>query len=202
AQRDLENLLAMRKNPQSLKAQVDETRAEYQMAEAAVREAQAQLDLLRAGAREEQVAVAQAQVKQARAALRTLEVQLQKMSLVSPRDGWVVERTVHMGEMAVPGAALLTVADLEEVTLTVYIPEDEIGKVKVGQGVEVRVDSYPDRVFEGEVTYIASEAEFTPKNVQTKKERVNMVFAVKVKLPNPDHALKPGMPADAVIEGS
>ncbi len=202
AQRDLENLLAMRKNPQSLKAQVDETRAEYQMAEAAVREAQAQLDLLRAGAREEQVAVAQAQVEQARKALRTLEVQLQKMSLVSPRDGWVVERTVHMGEMAVPGAALLTVADLEEVTLTVYIPEDEIGKVKVGQGVEVRVDSYPDRVFEGEVTYIASEAEFTPKNVQTKKERVNMVFAVKVKLPNPDHALKPGMPADAVIEGS
>ena len=95
----------------------------------------------------------------------------------------------------------MTIANLDEVTLTIYIPEDEIGKVKVGQTVEVSVDSFPGKVFEGRVNYIASEAEFTPKNVQTKKERVNMVFAVKVKIPNPGHELKPGMPADATIKG-
>jgi multidrug resistance efflux pump len=103
--------------------------------------------------------------------------------------------------MAAAGATLMTIANLDEVTLTIYIPEDEIGKVKVGQTVEVSVDSFPNKVFEGRVSYIASEAEFTPKNVQTKKERVNMVFAVKVKVPNPEHELKPGMPADAVIKG-
>ncbi len=200
AQRNLDNLLAMRDNPQSLKAQVDAAQAEYQVAQATVAQAQAQLDLLQAGATREQVAIFQAQVEQARSALRTLEVQLEKMTLKAPRDGLVVERMVHVGEMATPGAALLTVAALDEVKLTIYIPEDEIGRVKVGQQVQVTVDSYPDEVFVGKVSYIASEAEFTPKNVQTKKERVNMVFAVKIKLPNPDHELKPGMPADAEIE--
>ncbi len=199
AQRNLDNLLAMRDNPQSLKAQVDVAQAECQVAQAAVTQAQAQLDLLQAGATQEQVAVFQAQVEQARSALRTLEVQLEKMTLKAPRYGLVVERMVHVGEMAAPGASLLTVADLNEVKLTIYIPEDEIGRVRVGQQVEVTVDSYPDEVFVGRVSYIASEAEFTPKNVQTKKERVNMVFAVKIKLPNPDHELKPGMPADAEI---
>ena len=107
-----------------------------------------------------------------------------------------------MGEVASPGAVLMTVANLDEVTLTLYIAEDKIGRVKVGQGVEVRVDSYPGEVFEGEVSYISSEAEFTPKNVQTKEERVSMVFAVKVRIGNEGHKLKPGMPADAVIKCS
>ena len=90
-------------------------------------------------------------------------------------------------------------ADLDTVTLTVYVPEDQLGLVKIGQEVRVMVDSYPERTFHGEVVYIAAKAEFTPKNVQTKEERVTTVFAVDVKIPNPDHALKPGMPADAEI---
>ena len=98
-----------------------------------------------------------------------------------------------------PGAPLLTIADLGAVSLTIYVPEDQLGKVQLGQPVSVTVDAYPDRVFKGKVTFVSGQAEFTPKNVQTKEERVSMVFAVKVALPNPDHALKPGMPADAVL---
>jgi len=180
---------------------VDMAKAQYERAEAAVQTAQAQLEALKAGATQEQIAVVEAQVKQAQAAADLLKVQLDKMTLTAPTSGLVMERTVHRGEMAAAGATLMTIANLDEVTLTIYIPEDEIGKVKVGQTVEVSVDSFPDKVFEGRVSYIASEAEFTPKNVQTKKERVNMVFAIKVKIPNPAHELKPGMPADAVMKG-
>jgi multidrug efflux pump subunit AcrA (membrane-fusion protein) len=201
AQAALEDLLAIRENPQELDIQVDTAKAQYERAEAAVQAAQAQLEALKAGATQEQIAVAEAQVKQAQAAADLLRVQLDKMTLTAPTSGLVMERTVHSGEMAAAGATLVTIANLDEVTLTIYIPEDEIGKVKVGQTVEVSVDSFPGKVFDGRVNYIASEAEFTPKNVQTKKERVNMVFAVKVKIPNPEHELKPGMPADAVIEG-
>jgi len=201
SQAALQDLLAIRENPQELNTQVDTAKAQYKRAEAAVQAAQAQLEALKAGATQEQIAVAEAQVKQAQAAADLLKVQLDKMNLTAPTLGLVMERTVHRGEMAVAGATLMTIANLDEVTLTIYIPEDEIGKVKVGQTVEVSVDSFPGKVFEGQVNYIASEAEFTPKNVQTKEERVNMVFAVKVKIPNPEHELKPGMPADAVIKG-
>ncbi len=197
----LEHLLAMKEKPLVLNAQVNAAWAEYQAAQAAVEMAQAKLEALEAGPTEEEVAVAQAEVARAEAALGVLEVQLDKLTLSSPTGGLVTGRMVQVGEMAVPGASLMTVADLDEVTLTVYIPEDEIGRVKVGQAVEVSVDSFPGKVFEGRVSYIASEAEFTPKNVQTQKERVNMVFAVKVKVPNPKHELKPGMPADAVVKG-
>jgi HlyD family secretion protein len=201
AQAALEDLLTIRENPQELDTQVDTAKAQYERAEAAVQAAQAQLEALKAGATQEQIAVTEAQVKQAQAAADLLKVQLDKMNLTAPTSGLVMERTVHRGEMATAGATLMTIANLNEVTLTIYIPEDEIGKVKVGQTVEVSVDSFPGKVFEGQVNYIASEAEFTPKNVQTKEERVNMVFAVKVKIPNPEHELKPGMPADAVIKG-
>ena len=201
AQAALYDLLSIRENPQELDTQVDLAKAQYERAEATVQAAQAQLEALKAGATHEQIAVVETQVKQAQAAADILKVQLDKMTLTAPTSGLVMERTVHRGEMAAAGATLMTIANLDEVTLTIYIPEDEIGKVKVGQTVEVSVDSFPGRVFEGQVSYIASEAEFTPKNVQTKKERVNMVFAVKVKIPNPEQKLKPGMPADAIIKG-
>jgi len=161
--------------------------------------AQAQLEGLQMGATPEQIAAVEAHVEIAQAALDALEVQANKFTLTAPISGLVLERPTHQGEVALPGAPLMTLADLENVTLTVYVPEDQLGKVQLGQPVSVTVDAYPGRTFAGTVTFIASEAEFTPKNVQTREERVNMVFAVKVKLPNPEHALKPGMPADAVL---
>jgi len=202
ARKQLEHLLAMRENPLALDAEVHAAEARYKEAQAAVDVAKAALDLLRAGPAKEEIAIARAQVRQAEANLRALEVQLEKATLRSPIAGLVTNRVAHVGELALPGAVLMTVANLEEVTLRLYIAEDKIGRVKVGQGVEVRVDSYPGEVFEGEVSYISSEAEFTPKNVQTKEERVSMMFAVEVRVANPEHKLKPGMPADAVIKCS
>jgi HlyD family secretion protein len=199
AQQYLDDLLDMRANPQDVDAQVDAAKAQYDSAQAAVAVAEAQLAALKAGPSEEQVAAARAQVEQAEAALATLEVQLAKTAIYVPSDGVVVERVAHVGELAVPAATLLTVADLDEVTITVYVPEKDLGRVQLGQAADVTVDAYPGRTFHGQVMNIASEAEFTPKNVQTKEERVNTVFAVKMRIPNPDHALKPGIPADAVL---
>lgn len=195
----LADLARQKANPLTLQAQVNAARAQYEVATAAVAVAQAGVDGLRIGATPEQIAAVEAQVEIARAALQALEVQLDKLTLESPISGLVLERPVHVGEVAVPGAPLLTLADLDNVTLTVYVPEDQLGKVQLGQRASVTVDAYPDRTFVGEVTFIATQAEFTPRNVQTREERVNMVFAVKVSLPNADHALKPGMPADAVL---
>lgn len=128
-----------------------------------------------------------------------LELQIEKTSIRSPMDGVVYRRSIRVGEVATPGAVLMTVGKLEQVELTLYVPEREIGRVKVGQPVRVQVDSFPGEIFQGRVSFIASKAEFTPRNVQTQKDRLNLVFAVKVKIPNADQRLKPGVPADATI---
>jgi HlyD family secretion protein len=195
----LRNLRAIRDNPQDLNAQIAAAEAQYRSAEAAVDMAQAQLDGLKAGATAEEIAIAEAQVEQAQAALDALLVLRDKQTIVAPVGGVVLEVTIHQGELAAPGGTLLTLGDLDQVTLTVYVPESRLGQVNIGQEVTVSVDSFPGRTFTGTVIAIADEAEFTPRNVQTQEERVNMVFAVEVHIPNPDHALKPGLPADAVI---
>jgi HlyD family secretion protein len=200
AQESLDNLLAMRDNPLEANVMVSAAEAQFKIAEANVDVALAQLEAIRSGATQQEVSVAESQVEQAVAALATLQVSLDKLILTAPRTGIVVERTVNVGEIAPPNFSLLTLADLDQVTLTVYVPENQIGLVKVGQDVGVKVDSYPERTFSAEVVHIASRAEFTPKNVQTKEERVSTVFAVKIEIPNADHALKPGMPADAEIQ--
>ncbi|MGQ9522097.1 MAG: HlyD family secretion protein [Anaerolineae bacterium] len=200
AQEALNLLQRIRQNPQSLRAQVDAAEAQYRAAEAAVAQAQAYLDGLEAGATPEEIAALEAQVRQAEAQLESARTALAKLTLTAPTGGQVVEVVGHAGELAVPGVTLITLADLEQVTLTIYVPENRLGQVQVGQSVEVRVDAFPDRVFIGRVASIATEAEFTPRNIQTADERANMVFAVKVVIPNPDRALKPGMPADAVLQ--
>jgi multidrug resistance efflux pump len=186
-------------------AQVAAAQARLAVTEGQLTQAEAQRDRLQAGATAEEIAVLEAGVAQAEAilvaaeaALETLELQLARTSLTAPVSGVILEKLVHAGELAAPGAPLFTIADLDEVTLTGYVPEAELGQVSLGQTVEVTVDAYRG-AFAGRVTHIASQAEFTPKNVQTQEERVHMVFAVKILLENPDHQLKPGMPADAVF---
>lgn len=199
ARAHLQNLIDMRQNPVALNSVVNQANAQYEDTVAAVGVAQASLDALLAKPTAEEVAVAEAQVSQAEAALGMLQIQLEKMTLYSPLSGLVSSRSIHVGETASPGATLMTVANLDEVKLTVYIPENRYGRIQLGQSVSVEVDSFPGKAFQGEVIYISSQAEFTPRNVQTKEERVNTVFAVKILIPNPDHDLKPGMPADATI---
>ena len=195
----LYSLQAQLEQPIALESQVHAAEAAYHETVAAVGIARAALDDLKAGARPEDIAVAQAAVKQAQAGVDALRVQRDKMILVAPLAGMVTERTVQVGETLAPGASVLKIANLDEITLTLYVAEDAIGQVKLGQAVDISVDSFPDKTYQGRVSHIATEAEFTPKNIQTKEERVNMVFAVDVRVPNPEHDLKPGMPADAVI---
>ncbi len=199
ANRYLNALYGIRARPLALQAQLHAAEAAAQAAEAAVAVAQAAVDQAEAGPTPEEVALAQAQLHQAQAALGLVDAQLAQLTLTAPISGTVTSRSIHAGETAVAGGTLLTLANLDQVTLVLYIPENRIGQVEVGQPVEVKVDSFPGRTFVGHVTTIAREAEFTPRNVQTQEERVNLVFAVKVTIPNPDHALRPGMPADAVI---
>ncbi len=179
--------------------------SQVEVAAGGLAQAEAQRDRLRAGATPEEIAILEAGVAQAEAALasadaalRSLDIQLARATLYAPAGGIVLERLAHVGELAAPGAPLFALADLDQVTLTVYVPEADLGQVALGQEVEVTVDAY-DQAFLGHVSHIASQAEFTPKNVQTQEERVHMVFAVQVRLENADHQLKPGMPADAVF---
>ncbi|OQA24060.1 MAG: Cobalt-zinc-cadmium resistance protein CzcB [Verrucomicrobia bacterium ADurb.Bin345] len=117
----------------------------------------------------------------------------------APTGGVVTVRAREPGEYVAPGAPLVAISRLDEVWLSVYIPADRLGRVKLGQPAQVKVDGDPKR-YEGRVTFIASEAEFTPKNVQTPEERVKLVYRVKITLPNPDGVFKPGMPADGYLE--
>ena len=199
AQRALSLALDTRSNPLHLQAAVDSAQSQQAAAEAQLAQAQARLELAQTGARAEQIQAAEAQLAQARAAAHQVEVQLTKTVLSAPRAGLVLSRSIHAGEQAAPGTSLMTIGSLDTVRLTLYIGEPDIGRVRQGQQVDVAVDSFPARAFKGTVTFISQEAQFTPRNVQTKDERTTTVFAVRVDLPNTDHALKPGMPADAVI---
>jgi multidrug resistance efflux pump len=128
------------------------------------------------------------------------QAQMARLELTAPLTGIVQKTVAHRGEYVGPGAPILTVADPSDLKLTLYVLEGDLGRVAVGQPVSVRVDAFPDRVFTGRVKSIADHAEFTPRNVQTQRDRQNLVFAVTVRVPNPDGALKAGLPVDATFE--
>ncbi len=195
----LQHLRGMRDKPIALQAQAHAAESEYRLAVAAVNVTRAELEDRLAGPMPEEVAVAEAKLALAQAEVRLAQTQLERLTIRSPVSGTVVERMIHTGEVAMPGVTLLTVADLSVVTLVVYVPEDRLGDVHVGQPVDVSVDSFPQRRFEGQVVHIADQAQYTPRNVATKDERVNTVYAVKIRLPNSEGLLKPGMAADATF---
>jgi len=197
AQTLLNQLLWIRSNPLGYIAQANAAEGQYLVAAEAVTVAQAKLDDLLAGPTPEEVAVARAKVRQAEAEANVLRKKIERSTLSSPSDGVVVAQAANIGELVAPAATILTLADLNEVTLYVYVPEGQIGHVYLGQAVKVTVDSYPGRVFDGEVARIGDRPEFTPRNVATAEERLNTFYAVEIRLDNADGALKSGMPADA-----
>jgi len=138
-----------------------------------------------------------ANYESASAALDAAKISRDNTEITAPISGVIMVRAIEPGELAGIGAPIVTMADLSEVKLMVYISEKDVGKIQLGQKVSVSVDSYPDRKFIGKVIYISERAEFTPKAIQTKEERTMQVFGIKIKIPNPDQKLKPGMPADA-----
>lgn len=169
------------------------------VASARVDEALARLALLEKGPREETIRAARARLRQASQSVALAETRLGYATLRSPLDGIVMAEVLESGEFAAAGTPVVTVGDLANVWLRGYVNESDLGRVKIGQVVEVVADTYPGEVYPGRLSFIASEAEFTPKNVQTAEERVKLVYRIKVDIANPDQELKPGMPADATI---
>src|SRR5574340_1593827 len=164
------------------------------------RAAQERLKLLQSGYRKESVNAARAQLKEVQAAVESARVTLEDLQAKSPLAGVITRTHAEVGETVGAGRPVLTLTDISKPWVRVYIPENQIGKVRLGATARIKVDTFPDREFSGQVSYVASQAEFTPKNVQTQEERVKLVFAVNVTANNPDGALKPGMPADVYIK--
>jgi HlyD family secretion protein len=171
--------------------------AEVGEAEAALRRAQA--GELEVALTRQRLATLRADIARDRAALAAADAQLGYTVLRSPHAGVVLRKHVEPGEMIAAGTPAVTLADLRNIWLRIYVPEPQLGRIKLGQIADITTDSYPGRPYRGTVTFISAEAEFTPKNVQTQEERVKLVFAVKITVDNPEQELKPGMPADAVV---
>jgi HlyD family secretion protein len=148
-----------------------------------------------------QAAVEQAQkaVAQSQANLDLTDTQLAKLTVSAPQDGVILTRNVEPGEFVQPGASVITMADLNGLTITVYVPEDHYGEITLGQQTQVSVDSFPTKTFTATVSSISDQAEFTPRNVQTVEGRSATVYAVKLKVSDPEGKLKLGMPADVVF---
>ncbi len=179
--------------------QRDDAQARLTVAEAQRSSAAESLNKVRRLARPEEIQAAEARLAQARAAADLLSKTIADCTIVAPAGGIVTHKAVEAGELVTPGATMVTLAKLDSVYVMIYITEKEMGRARLGDGVEVRIDAFPKRAFDGKVTYISPEAEFTPKNVQTKEDRVKLVFGIKVEIENRDGLLKPGLPADALI---
>ena len=152
------------------------------------------------GTRKEELAVEHSNVQQADQNLQMSRIRLTYTVLRAPFNGVVLVRQAELGEVVSPGTPIVTLADLDHLWVRVYVPETDLGKVHWGQVVDVQTDTYPDKIYHGRISFISSEAEFTPKSVQTEKERVTLVYRVKVDVENPNRELKPGMPADTYIK--
>ncbi|NLO75194.1 MAG: HlyD family efflux transporter periplasmic adaptor subunit [candidate division WS1 bacterium] len=180
------------------RAQVETAQTRYDTASRQVENARAALDLLLNGPTPQTIQAARGQVAQARGALQASQERLQYLNLHAPVSGRVLVKNVERGELVVAGRPLLRLADLENMWVRVYVPLTNL-RVRLGNRATVTTDAYPEEEFTGVVTEVADRPEFTPKNIQTKEERVKLVFGVKITLNNPQLKLKPGMPADAII---
>ena len=163
------------------------------------RAASERLKLLQSGFRKETIAVARAQLAEAQAAVEAAKVALEDLQVTSTINGTVTRKHAEPGETLAAGRPVVTITDVTHPWVRVYMPENQIGQVQLGAPARIKIDTFPDREFTGRVSYVSSQAEFTPKNVQTQEERVKLVFAVNVTVDNPEGALKPGMPADVSI---
>lgn len=172
------------------------------LATTAVKQATAALERDRAlaAADERNIKVVQANIHDSQEALELARIVRGYTTLVSPFDGVVLVRQAELGEVAMPGTPILTLADLDHVWLRAYINETDISKVRLGQAVIVTTDSYPGKRYRGRISFISSQSEFTPKSVETHAERVTLVYRVKIDIDNPSHELVPGMPADARVQ--
>ena len=193
ARDDLQRMEELFKTKSIPQKQLDDARTRFTLA-------QQTLDKMKRGARKEEIALAKARRDQAQAQLDQLAKRAADCVITSPLDGTVINQFVEPGELVGPGTAVARIADLRELEVRVYVPETILPQLRLGSTASVQVDAFKDKQFNGRIVFISPTAEFTPKNIQTKDERVKLVFAVKLKVQNPDGALKAGLPADVTLE--
>lgn len=152
------------------------------------------------GARKEDIAIARANLAQADASLGLSRIDESYTTLRAPASGVITVREAELGEVVAPGSPVVTLADLDHIWLRAYIAETDLGRIHWGQDATVTTDTYPGKQYHGRISFISPDAEFTPKSVQTYQERVTLVYRIKIDIDNPNHELKPGMPADAHLQ--
>ena len=199
AKKDFQRAEALYKQKLVPASQLDAARSLYEAAAAQQNALVERLSLVKEGATKDALLAAEHRVAQAQAALQIAEEQLKNARIAAPMAGVILKKNAERGEIIAQGTPVYTIGDLENPWIKVYVKEDKLGQVKLGQPAQVTIDSFPGKIYAGTVTYISAEAEFTPKTVQTQEERVKLVFGVKVRVKNPDGELKPGMPADVKI---
>ena len=196
----LKNLQAQRSNPQEAQTQVDAAQAKIRSAEAQWLSAQAALAWLESGrdAGADRCGASASGGGSGRVGSGADAIGARPI-ITAPATGVIAATSIHTGELAAPSLTALKLADLDHVTLTIFVPGGAIGQFSIGQPLNVRVDAFPDRVFPGAIVSISDQAEFTPRSVRTPDERTKLVYAVKIKLDNADHVLKPGLQAEAEV---
>src|ERR1035437_2987612 len=178
----------------------DQAATAQKRAEAIFKAAQQRYNEAVEGSRKEDIAISHANLNQAHASLGLSKVNLGYSVLYAPSAGVVTVRQAELGEVVAPGSPVVTLADLDHIWLRAYVAETDLGRIAWGQNVTITTDTYPGKQYHGRISFISSDAEFTPKSVQTTKERVTLVYRIKIDIDNPTHELKPGMPADARID--
>lgn len=169
---------------------------DLEKAELGLEAAQTSKEILEEGPPESSLEGARAALRAAQATVADIERRIEAQEVRTPLDGTVLDVYLKPNEIALPSQPMVAIANLDSLSLTVYLPESDFSKAEIGQTVSIMVDTFPDQLFEGTITAISDQAEFTPRNVQTPRERVILVFAVKISIPNPDLVLKPGIPVD------
>jgi len=200
AKKDKERMANLFESKSITKKQLEDATARYEVSLAQLNSAKENYKKITNLARPEEIAQAEANFKKQKATLELLQKNIKDSYVISPRNGYIVKEFVEEGETVSMFASLFKVSDLSVAELVIYVSEKELGKVKLNQKAEIHIDTFKDKKYEGHVSYISPEAEFTPKNIQTEDERTKLVYAVKLRIPNQNMELKPGMPADAVIK--
>jgi HlyD family secretion protein len=193
AQSDLKRMEELFAAKSVSQKQLEDARTRYTLAEQ-------NLEKMKKGSRSEEIQIARARRDQAAAQVEAFRKKVADCTIVAPITGTVTKRFVEQGELVAPGMAVARIADLREMNVTIYVPETDLPKVKLGGDASLMVDAFPDRKFAGTVTFISPTAEFTPKNIQTKDERTKLVFAVTITVNNPEQTLKAGIPADVILQ--
>lgn len=200
AQADYDRQMTLYRDHVISKRELEQFEAAYEIAQAQVNEARERFNMYSKGFRQEQIDLVRARKERAEESLEKARTRLGFATLTSTIDGFVLSDNIEPGEYVSAGTAVVTLGDLSHPWLRAYVDETDLGRIRLGQKARVKTDTFPEKEYVGRISFISSEAEFTPKHVQTDKQRTKLVYRVKIDVENQELELKPGMPADAVIE--